>query len=124
MKIGGAVVAAIDGVMRQAAGDRVFHTLVFFAASCYAREAVVFQRFFSLWDRNMNGPLPTRRFFPFGLLLVTTFLLGVFLDRSGWLPGSFDREPAGLGHTFAPSGKPGIWFTNATLIKKASSRSK
>ncbi len=50
----------------------------------------------------MNGPLPTRRFFPLGLLLVTVFLLGVFLDRSGWLPGSNEREPAGLGRTFAP----------------------
>jgi carboxyl-terminal processing protease len=50
----------------------------------------------------MNGPLPTRRYFPLGLLLVTTFLLGVFLDRSGWLPGSGGREPPGLGQTFAP----------------------
>jgi carboxyl-terminal processing protease len=50
----------------------------------------------------MNGPLPTRRFFPLGLLLVTTFLLGVFIDRSGWLPGSGDREPPGLGRTFTP----------------------
>jgi carboxyl-terminal processing protease len=50
----------------------------------------------------MNGPLPTRRFFPLGLLLVTTFLLGVFLDRSGWLPGNIGREPPGLGQTFAP----------------------
>jgi carboxyl-terminal processing protease len=50
----------------------------------------------------MNGPLPTRRFFPFGLLLVSMFLLGVLLDRSGWLPGSMGREPAGLGQTFAP----------------------
>ena len=50
----------------------------------------------------MNGSLPNRRFFPLGLLLVTTFLLGVFLDRSGWLPGVYDREPPGLGHTFAP----------------------
>jgi carboxyl-terminal processing protease len=50
----------------------------------------------------MNGPLPTRRFFPLGLLLVTTFLLGVFLDRSGWLPGSIGREPPGLGQTFTP----------------------
>ena len=50
----------------------------------------------------MNAPLPTRRFFPFGLLIVTTFLLGVFLDRSGWLPGGIGREPPGVAHTFAP----------------------
>jgi carboxyl-terminal processing protease len=50
----------------------------------------------------MNGPLPTRRFYPLGLFLILAFLLGVYLDRLGWLPGGNDREPAGLGQTFAP----------------------
>ena len=50
----------------------------------------------------MNTSLPTRRFFLPYLLLVLTFLLGVFLERSGWLPGRGDREPPGLGKTFAP----------------------
>ncbi len=36
------------------------------------------------------------------LLVVLAFVLGVLLDRAGWLPGSTGRRPAGLGHTFDP----------------------
>ncbi len=36
------------------------------------------------------------------LLLLLGLLAGIFLGRSGWLPGTAAREPPGLGHTFDP----------------------
>jgi carboxyl-terminal processing protease len=48
----------------------------------------------------MNGsPI---RILPAILFLFVAFLVGVFLDRAGWLPGGGSREPPGIGKAFAP----------------------
>src|SRR5262245_18759837 len=51
----------------------------------------------------MNGRFPARRRPPFVyVLLLAAYVGGVLADRSGWLPGSSQRPPPGLGHTFDP----------------------
>jgi carboxyl-terminal processing protease len=51
----------------------------------------------------MNGRFPARRRpLSFYVLLLAAFAVGVVADRSGWLPGSSQRPPPGLAHTFDP----------------------
>ncbi len=52
--------------------------------------------------RGPELPVPGRRFLPLGLFLVLAFLLGVMLDRAGWLGAGPYGEPADVRKDFVP----------------------